>query len=209
MARLTVSGLGDSSVTANALTNASLANRTRRYMLGAGDFVGTGTGVGSGSANFSVTNERNRGAALTLGNNVNNVVTATFVVPTDFVAGSVPKMTLWWATDEGGTSRQVDADISFMPLSSMSTSTSAVTFRYNIRNSSGSDATAMDSLNPNQSQVVQQTMPEGAESWSGSPTWSPGDIIVLSIGRNGTSGSDPNSGNMYIYGVSFDYTSDM
>jgi hypothetical protein len=37
------------------------------------------------------------------------------------------------------------------------------------------------------------------------PTWNPGDVIILNVQRLT---SDPNSGNVYIYGVRFDYTAD-
>lgn len=202
-------GMDGAKLSSGSVTNTQIVNRTRRFMIGSGAFLPQGTGAGVGNANFGASSERYRAAGISLGNNANNVATATFVVPSDYVAGAPPKFTVWWATDEGGASRQVDVDVSFMTLSSLTASTTNVAFQYNFRNSSGSATTASDSLNPTQSAIAQQVIPEGTETWSGSPTWNPGDVIILSIGRNGSSASDPNSGNMYLYGVSFDYTADM
>jgi hypothetical protein len=177
-------------------------------MISNGDFVGVGTGTNP--INFSVTTVRNRAGAITLGNNDTNVATATFVVPSDYVAGqSIPKMTIYWGTDDGGANRRVDMDISFTLATNITSPTSNVTFRYNIRDNSGASTNAADSLNPAQGAIVGQTIPEGSENYDNSPAlWQPGDIIVISIGRNGPSGSDPNSGNVYLYGVSFDYNAD-
>jgi hypothetical protein len=200
--------LSDSSMQANTLTNASLANRTRRVVIGPGEFVVEGGGFGS--AQFAVTPIRQRPIAARLGNDAVNAATAVFVVPSDYVSGQpVPKLNIHWATDEAASDRRVDVDVSFTQLSNLTTTTSSSSFRYNFRSGSGGATDAMDSLNPNQGEVVVQTIPEGTESYSGSPTWAAGDVIVLTIGRNGTSGSDPNSGNFYIYAVSFDYTADM
>ncbi len=178
---------------------------TRKFHISSGAIQGDGTGTGT--ADFATSQNRNRAAAIALGNNSTNVATTTFVVPSDYVNGQpFPKITLYWATDEGAAARQVDADLGFTQLASMTTTSSAVTFRYNFRQGAGADATAMESINPNQGQIVVQTMPEGSESFAGSPAWAAGDTIILSIGRNGVSGSDPNSGNMYIYGLEFSYT---
>lgn len=197
------------SVQANGITNAQIANRTRRVVISGGSFTGSGTGTGV--ANFSVATTRSQGAAPTLGNNATNVVTTVFTVPSDFLAGqTIPKITVYWATDEGGASRQVDCDVGFTHIANITSPSSAVAFRYNFRNASGASTNAMDSLNPAQGAIVAQTLPEGTETYDNTPTaWAPGDIIILSIGRNGASGSDPNSGNIYIYGIALDYTADM
>jgi hypothetical protein len=202
-------GVATANINDSAVSAIKIADRTRRFLLSNGAFVGAGSG--SGVANFGATPARNQAAALALGNNSSNVVTATFVVPQDYVAGqALPKLTIFWATDDGGASRQVDVDVSFTNLTSISSSSTGVTFRYNFRQNSGASTNAMDSLNPGQGEVVSQTLPEGAENYDNSPAlWAPGDVIVLSIGRNGSSGSDPNSGNMYIYAVTFSYTADM
>lgn len=185
-----------------------LADRTRRVVISGGDFVVVGGSAGT--SDFNVNPMRQRAAAFILGNDSVNVATTTFVIPSDYLVGqATPKLTVYWATDEGNASRQVDVDISFLPILAMNASTTTAQFRYNFRQNSGADATAMDSLNPGQSAVVAQTMPEGAETFAGSPTFSPGDVILLSIGRNGASAFDPNSGNMYVYGIAFDYTADM
>ena len=40
----------------------------------------------------------------------------------------------------------------------------------------------------------------------GPPTWNPGDVMLHNIIHDG---SDTNGGNVYIYGVSFDFDADM
>ena len=53
------------------------------------------------------------------------------------------------------------------------------------------------------------TVPAG-DVYANSPTaWQAGDVILITITRKSSGTPDPNGGNMYIYGVSFDYTSDM
>ena len=193
----------------NTLTAAKIANRSRKLVISSGSFAGAGTT--NGSVDFNVGNARNRGAAIQLPNDVANVATTVFVVPSDYVAGQpIPKITVFWATDEGAANRRCDIDVGFTHIANMSSPTSPVTFRYNFRDSSGSSTNASDCLNPAQSQVVGQTIPEDAEVYDNSPTaWAAGDVIILSVGRNGTSGGDPNSGNFYLYAISIEYSSDM
>lgn len=153
---------------------------------------------------------RNRGYGVVLGNNSNNAATATFVVPADYVAGqSIPKLNIYWAGDDAS-DRRVDCDVSFAKITDMTSPSTSVPFRYNFRSSSGASTNAMESNNPAQGAITTQMLPEGAEVYDGSPaSWVAGDIIIITIGRNGGSGSDPSGGNMYIYGISFDYDSDM
>jgi hypothetical protein len=192
-------------VQASGITAGSIANRTRRVVLSAGDFVGAGGGAGI--ANFSVSPVRQTAVGPILPNTNTNVLTATFVVPNDYVAGSgVPQLTIYWSTDEGGANRRIDLDVNFTQLTNLTTSATPVTFRYNVRESSGGTDN-MPSPNPNQGQVIAMTLPEAGDAYAGSPTWAPGDVIVLSIGRNGP--ADANNGNVYIMSVSFDYTADM
>jgi hypothetical protein len=198
--------IGDSQVTA-----LKIANRTRKQVISGGAFT-SDSGVGSmpsGTPNFSASNFRNRLAAPRLENNTSNVATATFTVPSDYVAGQpFPQMTLYWATDSGTGSNQADMDVSFTNITSITAVTSDVTFRYNFRNGGGGGANDMQSLDPAQGAVVAQVVPEVGDSFAGAPSWNPGDVIVLSIGRNGASGSDPNDGNIYIVAVEFSYQSD-
>jgi hypothetical protein len=174
-------------------------------MLSNGSFVGQGTG--SNPVNFNVGTVRQRAVGFTLPNDTNNVLSTTFVVPNDYVAGqSIPNLTVYWSTDEGATNRRIDLDINFTQLVNLSAPNAVVTFRYNIRESSaGSDN--MPSPNPNQGQVVAMTVPEAGDAYANTPTWAPGDVIVLSIGRNGA--ADANNGTVYLMGVAFDYQADM
>ncbi len=203
------SGVSTAMIGDSQVTPAKIANRTRKIVLAPGSFVGNGT-ASSGSAQFSVAQRRSRAAAVLLPNDADNVVTCTFVVPSDFESGqSIPKLTILWATDEGNANKRVDVDVSFGKVGDFTGPSSAVAFRYNFRDNSGASANAMDCVNPNQSQIVSQTLPEGSEAYDNSPAaWAPGDLIVLSIGRNGPSANDPSGGNMYIYGVSFEYDAD-
>lgn len=196
-------------VQASGIPAANISNRTRRVMISNGDFVAAGTGVSNNPVNFGV-NSRRQAIATTLSNDGanNNRMTATFVVPMDYVAGqSVPRLTLYWGTDEGNANRKVNIDFSFSQATSINASGVDVPFRYNFRqSSSGSDS--MESPNPAQGAIVATTIPEVGDAYQSAPTWAPGDVIVLTIARN-NDGNDPNNGTVYILGVSFDYDSDM
>ena len=186
----------------------AMAPRMRKLHVGAGLFIGDG--AIAGSVNFSAAPYRNRAVGVVLGDNSSNVATATFTIPLDYVNGQAfPSITLLWATDADGTSvHKVDCDISFGTVfSTLSGPGAGVPFRYNFRQGH-SGPNCMESLAPAQSQITAQTMPAAGDSFFGPPTWNAGDTIIMSIGRNGFSASDPNTGNMYIYGVEFTYLAD-
>lgn len=205
-----VTGITDASVASGGLSHASLANRVRRLVVSGGAFaVANNNG---GQINFNVNPFRYRAQGVVLPNDSNNVATATFVVPSDYVAGqAAPKITVYWGTDEGNGSRQVDVDVSMSRVTDIGNPGTGLGFLYNFRQNSGGDATAMDSINPAQGQIVAQTMPEGSEGYGSNlpANFTPNDVILVSIGRNGSSGFDPCSGNMYLYGISMDYLADM
>ncbi len=206
-----VTGITDVSIAPNALTHASFANRSRKLVVSGGSFAVSNNN--GGTVNFNGNPFRRRAQAVILPNDSSNVATATFVIPSDYVAGqSAPKITVYWGTDEGNAGRQVDVDVAMSRITDITNPGSTVGFVYNFRQGSGADANAMDSLNPAQGQIVAQTMPENGDTYaSGSvpATFAPGDVIILSIGRNGLSAFDPNAGNMYLYGFSMDYVADM
>jgi hypothetical protein len=174
------------SLQADGITAALIANRTRSVMISAGSIA---TPAGFGAVNFSGGSGRVVGAKLDDGSN--NVGTATFVVPRDFISGSVPSITIYWGTDEGTGGRSGTMNLRFDTFSGslITSTTSQLTQRATITGS------------PSQGAIITSVV----SSFSGSPTWNPGDIILLTFARDT---SDTNQGNLYIVGASFDYTAD-
>jgi hypothetical protein len=175
------------SIQANGITNAQIANRTRSVVIPGGAFAAAS---GYGAVNFSGGRGRVIGARLDDGSN--NVTSTMITVPRDFIAGSVPTLTVYWGTDEGVGGRVGSLDVRFDAFSGspITSTTSSITQR------------ATFSGSPTQGAIITSTV----STFTGSPTWNPGDVIVLTISRDT---ADSNQGNLYIVGVSFDYNADM
>jgi hypothetical protein len=202
-------GIATANINDGVVTAAKIANRTRRFVVPSGAFQSdSNSGITTGMVNAGVGQWRNRAAASRLPNTDQNVTTATFVVPADYVAGQpVPQITVYWGTNEGGGDRRPDIDVSFDAVTDITGWNDPVTFRYNFR-AGGSGAHAMEALNPAQGAIVAQVIPEAGDSFQGAPSWNPGDVIIISIGRNGPSGADPNNGDVFIYGIAVSYEAD-
>ena len=118
---------------------------------------------------------------------------------------------MYWATDEGTPANvPVNIDISWENIANFANSSSQVTFRYTIRNNpSAIETTAMQCPTPGQSQIVGTAFPEIGDNFANTPgSWNPGDVIVFSISRTNNI-DDPNTGNFYLYGITFNYLADM
>jgi hypothetical protein len=86
-------------------------------------------------------------------------------------------------------------------------------FRYNIRANAGSLTNAAESLDPTNTQIADQIVPEAGEIWDTSDSavtaWAPGQVIVLTLARNvSVVADDPNSARAGIVSVSFEYDAD-
>lgn len=202
-------GISTQHINNGAVTPEKIANRIRRVAVSSGSFQSdSSAGITTGVVNGGVGQWRNRAAASRLPNDAQNVTTATFVVPMDYVPGQpMPQITIYWGTDEANSDRRVDIDVSFDVVTDVTSWTDPVTFRYNFR-AGATGLNAMESLNPAQGAIVAQVIPEPGDSYAGAPSWNPGDVVIISIGRNGVSGSDPNNGNVFIYGIAFSYEAD-
>jgi len=179
---VTTAMIGDEQVTA-----AKIANRTRSIYLAGQAMVGNAD-TGTGRVNFGASTDA--GAyTRTMTDGGSPTLTTTLVVPQDFVSGAVPSVTIYWGTDEGTGGRSATINVRFDNVTAISGSGSGVSSR----GSFTSGAT--------QGAITSNTV----SSFTGSPTWSPGDVVVLNLSRTT---SDSNQGNVYIYGVKFDYTAD-
>jgi hypothetical protein len=222
---VTASKIPDGSITAakvadGAITAAKIANRTRKVFIPSNAIVFESNAApvlmsGSGTSNTGVWARR-------LGNNTVEAATVTIQVPSDYAGSGVaglgaPRLTIYWSTDSTLTnaSRKVNVDVSWRNLADfINNPDPGNTLRYSFR--SGVTAANGDSVTECNEplaakQVVATTIPSAAESdvWAGTgTTWSANDLIVLTLRRNGTASDDPNTANMYIVGIGFDYDAD-
>ena len=179
---ITTAMLGDEQVTA-----AKIANRTRSIYIAGQAFVGNAD-TGTGRVNFGASTE---GGAYTrtMTDGGAPTLTTTLIVPADYIAGAVPTVTILWGTDEGVGGRTATINVHFDNVTAISGSGSSVSSRGSFTAGAAQGAIASNTIS----------------SFTGSPTWSPGDVVVLNLNR--TIG-DSNQGNVYIYGVRFDYAAD-
>ena len=137
--------------------------------------------------------------------------TAEFVVPMDYVAGqAIPKLTIYTGSSSTG---KFGFEIAFGRYSEI---TNAANSFWNTRFEfySGAGNTVGDSIeesyNITTAASLQTMIVPSGDVYANSPSlWQAGDVIIITITRKSSGVPDPNAGNMYIYGVSFDYTSDM
>jgi hypothetical protein len=176
--------LQDESVTA-----AKIANRTRQIFVSPGEMFTGNSNTFVGRINTT----SGSGAVSALGIGLNNnsspenpYASMTFIVPADFVAGNAPNVQILYGTDSN--SGNVTLEVFYAKSTDLTGSGSPVTFRGNV------------SAPQTNNQIQTASVTVGSP-----PTWNPGDVIILNVQRLT---SDPNSGNVYIYGVRFDYTAD-
>ena len=206
-----------------------LTNRTRKIYVPGATFVssidsGTSTNM-NGSLNAGSSAIARRADAWRLlenptgSNTAPDYMTATFMVPADYVAGQeIPKLSISWGTDDSdatAANRRCALDISFCKSGEVTNAdgTNGLKIRYTIRaNAAAGNNSEMLSDTPAQGSITTQSM-ESGDSYLNSPTtWAAGDIIVITISRRDLQGNttdDPNDGSVFIFGVSFDYSSDM
>jgi hypothetical protein len=200
------------SLQSNGVTAAHVANRTRKVFIPSGSFVFESNAApvqmqGSGTTGIWVRR---------LGNDTNESASVTIQVPSDYAGTGVailsaPRLTIYWASDNAG---KVNVDVSWRNMNDLLGGDVGNTFRYNFRDgvtaASGDSACESLASSPVRT-VVAQTIPNVTEAdvWTGTgASWSAGDLIVLTLRRNGTATDDPNSANMYIAGVAFEYEAD-
>jgi len=179
---ITTAMIGDGQVTA-----AKIADRTRSIYIAGQAFVGNAD-TGTGRVNFGSATE---GGAFTRTMTDGGVptLTTTLIVPQDYIAGNVPTVTIYWGTDEGTGGRTATINVRFDNVTAISGSGSAVSSRGSFTSGAAQGAITSNTIS----------------SYTGSPTWSPGDVVVLNLNRTV---ADTNQGNVYIYGVRFDYAAD-
>jgi hypothetical protein len=187
---------------------ARLADRTRRIFVSAGEFFPSSGAITNYDASSPLTITPRLGAWF-LRDTTTDAATATFTVPMDYVSGqAIPKITVYTGASATG---QFGFDIAFGRFTDITNAANnGWNTRYSFYSGAGNttgdsqeESTAIASANTLQSHTMPST-----DVYANSPTlWAAGDIIVITITRRTT--GDPNAGNLFILGVSFDYTSDM
>ena len=171
---------------ANAITAASIANRTRFIFLAGTSFQGRGANVER--ANFFASQTGESATTWRLPDAGNAALSTQFIVPADFVAGPPPTVTVLWATDDPN-APSTTINVHFSRATDMTANNSAVTFRGVISGTAAQSAIVTGSLS----------------SFANSPAnWNPGDVILFNVSR----ATDANPSNVYIYGVRLDYNAD-
>jgi hypothetical protein len=177
------------SVQADGITAAQIQNRTRQIFIPTGAMITGNSNAFIGRVNTGA----GAGAASALGVGLNNngspenpYASMTFIVPPDFVAGAAPNVQILYATDTN--SGNVSIDVFYAKSTDLVAASTSIPFR-------GFVSAAQTS-----NQILTATVSVGSP-----PTWNPGDLIILNVQRNV---SDPNTGNLYIYGIRFDYNAD-
>lgn len=173
-----------------------IANRTRRVYVPGAAFSG---GNAADFATSGPPNRRLNARGLAPGQSI----TTSFVVPFDYAGSGVaglnaPRLTVYWMT--GSADVKVECDIAFETVGSLAQGNSV---RYSLRPEAGGMLYADEAMRPAPGEVAAQVLPQRGRAWVGNPTWRPGDVIVLTISRQG--GGEA----MGIIGVSFDYEADM
>jgi hypothetical protein len=213
--------ISTSRVADNSITAAKIANRTRTMSISGTQFAGYST-----TSAFAWGTPEPRGVPVrSFGSaNANGGICVAFQVPADFVGPSAsdlatcpglqaPRLKIRWVTDstQPATSRKIDMDVSFSQDTQLSTG-NANRWRYGIHANSNS-ADSVESLDPSNTDVANQVIPEPSEVWSISEgpvtSWGAGQTIILTLYRNGTSPNDINTARVGIISVSFDYEADM
>lgn len=113
-------------------------------------------------------------------------VTFTFQVPRDFQTGPTPPITFHWSTDD---------------------TNSAANFKFNLRYSRMNVLNGPSATNGVKG-IAQFSWP-GRSIYSSNSfqftteTWNPGDVIIMTVIRDGT---DTSTANIFLHGVSIDYS---
>ena len=210
ISRINQAGSGD-------IQHHRLANTYRRMYLPAASFAQTNPGPAvAGNPDGSVARvNKVWGVALTPSAN-NDAVSAVFMVPADFISalpgGNFPRLRIVWGTDsvQAGADRKTHLKFSFDKMSSITSATSPVTLRYTMRaNAVAGSNNEMESPIPPSGGIVETLIYESGDFWAGTPGVLQADeYFVITITRV-HDGDDPNTGNIILYGVSYEYYGDI
>jgi hypothetical protein len=186
-----------------------LANRTRRIFVSGAEFYPS-TAVTNHDAGAAITTTP-RASAWLMRDATTDSGTATFMVPMDYIAGqAIPPITVYTGSSATG---KFGFEIAFGRFSEVTnTANNAWNKRYEFYSGAGNTTgdSQEESFNITTAASLQTMTMPATDVYLNSPTlWQPGDIIVITITRKSSNTPDTNSGNLYLYGVSFDYTGDM
>jgi len=210
ISRINQAGSGD-------IQHHRIANTFRRMYIPGASFAQTNPAPAvAGNPDGSVARvNKVWGVALTPSVN-NDAVSAVFMVPVDFVsalpAGNFPKLRIVWGTDstQTGADRKTHLKVSFDKASSITGAASPVTLRYTLRaNAVAGSNNEMECPIPPAGGIIETPIYESGDFWAGTPgVLNAGDYLVITITRV-RDADDPNTGNIILYGVAYDYFGDI
>ncbi len=146
----------------------------------------------------------------------NDAVSAVFMVPADFVSAlpgnRFPRLRILWGTDstQADPSRKTHLEISFDRVSNLTGSTVQLPLQYTIRaNAASGPNNEMESPIPPIGGMIETLAYEDFDGWAGPPLILHSDeYVIITITRVHDAG-DPNSGNIILYGVAYEYYADL
>jgi hypothetical protein len=194
-----------------------ISNTFRRMFLPAAAFTQTNPQAGvAGNFDSSVPRiNKAWGVALTPSSN-NDAMTAVFVVPADYIsalpANSFPRLRILWGTDstQGDPSRKTHLAISFDRVSNFTSSTAPLPLRYTIRaNAASGQNSEMESPIPPIGGMIETLVYEDFDSYAGPAVILHSDEYAIITITRVHDGDDPNTGNIIIYGVAYEYWADL
>lgn len=152
---------------------------------------------------------------MALGPTGSDSATAVFMVPIEFIQGfppaPFPRLHLLWGTDstQAGTDRKVHFTVSFEKMQNFTGATVPIPQRYTVRaNANPGPNNEMECPVPPSGGMIDTLLYEDFDGWAnGSTPIFANDWVILTITRINDA-DDPNTGNMIIYGVAYEYFAD-
>lgn len=146
----------------------------------------------------------------------NDAVSAVFVVPADYVSAvpgnRFPRLRILWGTDsaQADASRKTHLAISFDRVSNLTGSTSAVPLQYTIRaNAVSGPNNEMECPVPPSGGMIETLAYEDFDGWAGTGLILHSDEYVIVTITRIHDEDDPNTGNIILYGVAYEYYADL
>jgi hypothetical protein len=155
------------------------------------------------------------GIALTPSAN-NDAISAVFMVPADFISAlpgnTFPRLRVLWGTDstQGNPNRKTHLEISFDRVTNLTGSTTALPSRYTIRANAASGANSeMECPILPVGGMIESLVYEDFDGWAGPQLILHSDEYVIITITRVHDADDPNTGNIIIYGVAYEYFADI
>ncbi len=192
----------------DAVTPAKIPDRTRTVIVPSGSFTYDSGSIGAG--NLSAATQVNGARSQYLVGGIlrdccQDAASAIVVIPNDYVVGqALPNLTLYYSANGAGNNK-VWLSVAVRLAADVNASTVPNIVRAVVRqNASG--AGQVESPNPATGAFTSVAVSLA----NGSPALSlnPGDVIAITISRDGPNGDDPCTSDVVLHGVGFTYTAD-